>query len=201
MTTSQPSSSRCQLAGRSPVPAPRRATARWPAPAEHDDLMAVAVKRAGEHRPDLSGSAGNDDLHRTLRFRPPRRHAAFESASDPKDPLAPTRLLVLILMNMFTKNVKPRRARPAAGPDRPGRRGEGPPVRHGDPVDRGTRLRSDHASRYREARRASASACSIAISRASRPSSSPCTTSCPPITRGGPRKCRPDDGATVSCSR
>jgi hypothetical protein len=32
--------------------------------------MAVVVKCAGENCPDLSGSAGNDDLHHTLLFNP-----------------------------------------------------------------------------------------------------------------------------------
>ena len=35
-------------------------------PAEHDDLMTLAVKCAGEDGADLSGSPGNDDLHNAL---------------------------------------------------------------------------------------------------------------------------------------
>jgi AcrR family transcriptional regulator len=50
------------------------------------------VKRAGQDRPDLAGSAGDDDFHRAL--NPCLGHA-------------------LILVNMFTQNVKPRsRGRP-----------------------------------------------------------------------------------------
>ena len=84
MTTSAPSISRCQ----SPSVAPSQATTRHGplrrTPAQHDDLVPGAVERPRQHGADLARAAGNDDAH-----------------------------AVLLLVNMFTDNVKPRgRGRP-----------------------------------------------------------------------------------------
>src|SRR5207248_2520863 len=63
-------------------------------PAQHDHVVTVAVKGAGENRPNLSRPARDHDFHPTLRLPLRLEH-------------------VLILVNMFTQNVKPRkRGRP-----------------------------------------------------------------------------------------
>ena len=54
------------VAARRRIPRERFPRSRPRTPAEHDDLVTLAVKGAGEDGADLAGAAGDDDLHRAL---------------------------------------------------------------------------------------------------------------------------------------
>src|SRR5437762_574209 len=66
ITTSHPSISRPAVQANA-IPCDDPPRTRALAPAQHDDVVPVAVKRTGEDRADLSGSAGYDDFHWRLR--------------------------------------------------------------------------------------------------------------------------------------
>ena len=63
ITTSQPSISLLPIAKRRAIPGDDAPRPRVGTTAQDDHVVAIRVKCASENRPDLSGSAWNDDLH------------------------------------------------------------------------------------------------------------------------------------------